>query len=264
MSGRVLNSPGTALFPKEELEVYALIARNEGLKAREIAAGTGMDKTAVSRLLFSSALMREMCYQDREYRWHAVIRQEQPHEGLYEYSGWYGTAEEFLRLGEEQWLEQLQAGCRRIGRNLNDTRGVIHSFRDCGETMRGLFRDLKEMTGGGYGEWELAFEFRLNRARMIRIYADVLLITRRRVFSLEFKMKDAPGPGETVQAVKYCPYLEIVFGPRYDIIPALVLTRACDLFTFLPVERTDAVVPAASGDMLFNVLNEYMGFLPQK
>ena len=256
-----MSSPRTGLFPKGELDVYALIARNEGLKARQIAQETGMDKTAVSRLLFSSALMREMCYQDREYRWHALIRQEQPHEGLYEFSGWYGTVAEFLRLPDEVWLEQLQEGCRRIGRNLNDARGVIHSFRDCGSVMRGLFRDLKEMTGGGYNDWELVFEFRLNRARMIRIYADVLLITRRRVFSLEFKMKDKAEPEEVLQTLKYSPFLEVVFGSRYDVIPALVLTRASDLFTYLPVKGTDAVVPTASGDMLFNVLNEYMGFL---
>ena len=256
-----MSSPRTGLFPKEELDVYALIARNEGLKARQIAQETGMDKTAVSRLLFSSALMREMCYQDREYRWHALIRQEQPHEGLYEFSGWYGTVAEFLRLPDEVWLEQLQEGCRRIGRNLNDARGVIHSFRDCGSVMRGLFRDLKEMTGGGYNDWELVFEFRLNRARMIRIYADVLLITRRRVFSLEFKMKDTVDPDEVIQAAKYCPYLEVVFGPRLEICPALVLTAATDLFEFIPIGKTDILLPVSSGDMLFNVFNEYLGFL---
>ena len=56
---------GSPLFTREEREVYALISRSDGLKAREIARETGMEKTDVSRLLFSSALMREMCYQDR-------------------------------------------------------------------------------------------------------------------------------------------------------------------------------------------------------
>ena len=109
------------LFSREEREVYALISRNDGLKAREIAARTGMEKTEVSRLLFSSALMREMCYQDRDCRWHALIRQASVHEGLYEFSGWYGTVREFMELAEETWLELLTEGCRRIGRNLNDT-----------------------------------------------------------------------------------------------------------------------------------------------
>ena len=252
---------GSPLFTREEREVYALISRSDGLKAREIAAKTGMDKTAVSQLLFSAPLMREMCYQDREYRWHALIRQTVPHEGLYEYSGWYGTVREFMETPEKEWMEQLQKGCRRIGRNLNDQRGLIHSFRDCGETMRNLFRDLREMTEGDTGGWELVFEFRLNRARMIRIYADVLLITRERVFSLEFKMKNLIDPEEVQQAAKYCPYLEIVFGSRYDIIPALVLTGAADLFEFVSISGTDSVLPVCSGDMLFNVLNEYMGFL---
>ena len=249
------------LFSREEKAVYALISRENGVKAREIASRLGLDRTDVNRLLVSSALMREMCYQDREYRWHAVIRQGAPHEGLYEFSGWYGTVREFMETPAEAWLAQLQDGCRRIGRNLNDARGLIHSFADCGETMRNLFRDLEQMTGGGFGGWELAFEFRLNRARMIRIYADVLLITRERVFSLEFKMKDTIDPDEIIQAAKYAPYLEVVFGDCYDIIPALVLTGAGDLFRCEPVGKEDAEIAVCSGDMLFNVLNEYMGFL---
>ena len=158
-------------------------------------------------------------------------------------------------------MEQLQQGCVRIGRNLNDTRGLLHSFRDCRQTMIRLFQDLKELMGGGYENWELVFEFRLNRGRYIRIYADVLLVTPGRVFSLEFKMKDRIDPEEVLQAVKYAPYQEIVFGREYDILPALVLTGAGDLFEFVPVGDTEAVLPVCSGDMLFNVLNEYMGFL---
>ena len=257
MNGKQRISP----FPPEERAVYALISRNDGLKAREIGARLGMDRTTVSRLLFQTPLMREMCYQDREYRWHALIRQEAVHEGLYEFSGWYGTVREFMECPEAEWLEKLQEGCRRIGRNLNDARGLIHSFRDCGETMRGLFRDLEAMTDGGFEDWELVFEFRLNRARYIRIYADVLLITRQRVFSLEFKMKKEIDPAEVEQAAKYCPYLEVIFGERYDVIPALVLTGARDLFGFVPIGGTEFELPVASGDMLFNVLNEYLGFL---
>ena len=105
------------------------------------------------------------------------------------------------------------------------------------------------------------FELRLKRARRIRIYADVLVITEDRVFSLEFKMKDAIDPEEVWQAAKYCPYLEILFGPDYEVIPALVLTAARDLFTFVPIGETDAVLPVCSGDMLFNVFDEYLRFL---
>ena len=96
-------------FSETEQRVYAMIARGEGLKAREIAARLGLDRTEVNRLLVSSALMREMCYQDREYRWHALIRQQAPHEGLYEFSGWYGLAREFMAMEEGAWLEQLRA-----------------------------------------------------------------------------------------------------------------------------------------------------------
>ena len=74
----------TELFPEEERRVYSLISKSNGITAREIGRLTGIEKKAVSRLLVSSALMRELCYQDREYRWHAVVRQQAPWEGLYE------------------------------------------------------------------------------------------------------------------------------------------------------------------------------------
>lgn len=251
----------TDLFPEEELNIYALIAREDGVKAREIARETGLDKSAVSRLLVSSALMRELCFQDREYLWHALVRQKAPYEGLREFSGWYGTVREFLALEEDEWLRQLEEGCVRIGRSLNDTRGLIHSFTDCRQTMVRLFEDLGNMSSLPFPDWEIVFELRLNRARRIRVYADVLLITPGKVFSLEFKMKNKIDPEEVLQAAKYVPYLEILFGKRTDLLPALVLTGAADLFDYVPVGRTEFVLPVCSGDMLFNVLNEYLGFL---
>ena len=69
-------------------------------------------------------------------------------------------------------------------------------------------------------------------------------------------------PEEVEQAAKYSPYLEIVFGPDYEVIPVLVLTRASDLFRFVPIGDTDAELPVCSGDMIFNVFNEYFAFLP--
>ncbi len=251
----------TQLFPEEELRVYETVSCSGGLKAREIARETGLDRKEINRLLVSSALMRELCYQDSEYRWHAIVRQQAPWEGLYEFSGWYGTVAEFLAQSESEWLKQLEAGCLRIGRSLNDTRGLIHSFTDCRKTLFRLFDDLKEMTSLPFGEWELVLELRLNRARWMRIYADVLNITPGRGFALEFKMKRAPDPEEVLQAAKYAPYLEILFGRKMDIIPALVLTGASDCFDEARIGRTDCILPVCSGDMLFNVLNESMRFL---
>ncbi len=89
----------------------------------------------------------------------------------------------------------------------------------------------------------------------------MLVITENRVFSLEFKMKHTIEPGEVEQAAKYSPYLEIVFGPDYEVIPVLVLTRASDLFRFVPIGDADAELPVCSGDMIFNVFNEYLAFL---
>ncbi len=244
-----------------EKKIYGVISRRDGIRAREIAACLGLTREEVNRELYQSPLMREMCYQDSEYRWHSVIRPGYPHEGLYEFSGYYGLVSEFTALSEEEWMTGMAEGCRRIGRNLNDTRGLLHSFRDCRETMIRLFRDLGSLYPGSFGNWEICFEFRLNRGRYIRIYADVLLITPGRVFTLEFKMKDQIDPEEVLQAAKYVPYLEIVFGEKNEVLPALVLTGAADLFEFVPIGQSEAILPVCSGDMLFNVLNEYMGFL---
>ncbi len=248
-------------FTETEKSIYAVICRHDGIKASQIARLLNMDHTLVNRELYGSALMREMCYHDQDHLWHGLIRQQVPHEGLYDCCAWYGRVSEFMALSSEDWLREMEAGCARIGRNLNDTRGVIHSFLDCRETMRRLFADLTDLAGNPHQDWELVFEMRLNRARYIRIYADVLVITEKRVFSLEFKMKDRIEPEEVIQAAKYVPYLEVLFGPRVDVIPALVLTRANDLFTYQPIGNADALLPVCSGDMLFNVFDEYMQFL---
>ena len=68
-------------------------------------------------------------------------------------------------------------------------------------------------------------------------------------------------PEEAQQAVKYIPYLEILFGRDTDVYPALVLTGATELFSYETIGETDCVLPVCSGNMLFNVFNEYLGFL---
>ena len=282
-----------------ERAIYASICRNDGILARDIAKDIAKrnlyrveaDRHIVNQYLYRSPFMRELCYRDDDYLWHGMIRQMRPHLGLSDFCGWYGTVKEFLETPEDVWFEELLDGCRRVGRNLNDTRGLFHSFRDAREVMMQLFRDLDGICGGasespgagdaspasggadrqeipkdartlpGREEWEIAFELRINRAKYIRIYADVLVITEDRVFSLEFKMKDRIDPDEVSQAAKYSGYLEVLFGPDYDVIPALVLTRSEDLYTTAVLSGSTAEIPVCSGDMLFNLFDEYLGFL---
>ena len=244
-----------------EQAVCAVICQSDGVKAREIAQKLGLDRKTVNQVLYKSPLLNELCYQDKNYLWHGIIRQARPHRGLFEFSGYYGLVSEFLDLNEEVWMERLAEGCRNIGRNLNDTRGLLHSFRDCREQMARLFGDLRDMLGDSCLDWEIVFELRLKRSRHVRIYADVLVISENRVFALEFKMKNVVDPEEVEQAAKYCPYLEILFGPDYEVIPVLVLTAAQDLFEFVPIGFGDMTIPVCSGDMLFNVFDEYIGFL---
>ena len=239
--------------------IYALICQSDGIKAREIAAQLHTDHTIVNRQLYCSPFIHDLCYRDSDYNWHGYIRQTRPHTGLEEYSGYYATVKELLAMDEDAWFEQLKKGCKNIGRNLNDTRGLFHSFRDTRETMIHLFEDLKGNVD--YDDWEIVFELRIKRSRAIRIYADVLVITENYVFSLEFKMNDQIEEEEVSQAAKYSEYQEVVFGTGYDVIPVLVLTRASDLYTYVPLNGTTAELPVCSGDMLFNIFDEYMGFL---
>ena len=244
-----------------EREICAYICGHDGVRAREIAKALDVEREAVNRILYTSPLLHELCWQDREYCWHGIVRQAVPHAGLEEFAAYYGSVRDFTALSDEAWMEQMRAGCVNIGRNLNDARGLLHSFRDCRAQMTALFADLIAMLGPSCLNWEIAFELRLKRSRHVRIYADVLVITENRVFALEFKMKDRIEQEEVLQAAKYAPYLEIVFGKNYEIIPVLVLTRAKEYFVFAPIGDTDRVLPVSSGDMLFNVFDEYLGFL---
>ena len=244
-----------------ERAICAAICRSDGIRAREIGKLLSLDRSTVNHALYHSPLMQELCWQDNDYRWHGIIRHAYPHSGLQEFAGYYALVREFLAMNETEWMNALTQGCTNIGRNLNDTRGLIHSFLDCRTQMLALFRDVADMLGENCLNWEIAFELRLKRSRHVRIYADVLVVTENRVFSLEFKMKDTIDPEEVQQAAKYAPYLEIMFGPDYEVIPVLVLTKAIDMFRFEQLGKEDAVIPVCSGDMLFNVFNEHIGFL---
>ncbi|MDO5345237.1 MAG: helix-turn-helix domain containing protein [Lachnospiraceae bacterium] len=239
-----------------ERDIYALICSSDGIRAKEIAKKLNRERSVVNHYLYASPYMHDLCYRDRDYNWHGYIRQTRPHTGLGDFSGYYGTVKEFLALAPEEWFRLMQEGCRNIGRNLNDTRGLFHSFRDTGDTMRALFADLE---GVDTSDWEIVFELRIKKSRHIRIYADVLVITERYVFSLEFKMKDRIEEEEVFQASKYSQYIEVLFGPDYDVIPVLVLTRASDLYCYVQMKNTTGELPVCSGDMLFNIFDEYLG-----
>ena len=90
-----------------ERDICALICRNSGIKAKEIAKELNIDREEVNHILYSSPLMKELCWQDRDYLWHGIMRQARPHSGLQEFSGYYGLAGEFLALDEAEWLRAL-------------------------------------------------------------------------------------------------------------------------------------------------------------
>lgn len=241
-----------------ERRTYAEICRSHGIKARDIAKNIKVDKTMLNRLLYGSPFMQHLCYRDDDFRWHGMIRQDRPHTGIREFCGYYSSVRDFLDLSDEEWFEALVEGCVEIGRNVNDTRGLFHSFRDARSVMVQLFQDME---GVDFDDWEIIFELRIRRSKYIRIFADVLVITEDKAFSLEFKMKNQIDPEEVAQAAKYAEYLEVIFGLDYDVISVLVLTATSDLYQYVPLSGSSAEIPVCSGDMLFNVFDEYIGFL---
>ena len=86
------------------------ICRRDGIRAREIARALDLDHQTVNHELYSSPLMKELCWQDRDYRWHGIVRQERPHVGLQEFAGYYSAVGEFLDLDERAWLARLTEG----------------------------------------------------------------------------------------------------------------------------------------------------------
>ena len=243
-----------------ERDIYAVICKNDGIKAKKIGNILGKERSVINHYLYGSPFIKALCYQDKEYEWHGLIRQQQPHIGLEDFCGYYSDVDTFMHTPYDKWLDTLKEGCRYIGRNLNDKRGLFHSFEDTHDTMASLFEDLSEVD---CSSWEIVFELRIKRAKHIRIYADVLVITDKYVFSLEFKMKDEIEDGDVAQAAKYNEYLEVLFGPDYEVISGLVLTTATDLYEYVPIDKNNvdsAEIPVCSGDMLFNIFNEYMGF----
>lgn len=241
-----------------ERMIYAAICSHNGIKAKDIGRLTGQPKSVINHYLYRSSYIGELCYIDKDYKWHGLIRQARPHEGLGMFSGYYSTVKIFMELSGEEWFEQLKEGCGDIGRNLNNERGLFHSFFDCHDTMVSLFDDLRGNVN--YDDWEIVFELRIKKSGCIRIYADVLVITECYVFSLEFKMKDVLEDDDVSQAAKYNEYLEVLFGAGYEIISGLVLTKATDLYEYVSFGKGSAEHPVCSGDMLFNIFNEYLGF----
>ena len=66
--------------------ICAAICQSDGIKAKEIAKLLRLERTTVNHALYHSPLMQELCWQDKEYRWHGIMRQARPHSGLSEFS----------------------------------------------------------------------------------------------------------------------------------------------------------------------------------
>lgn len=136
---------------------------------------------------------------------------------------------------EAAWLDELRIVCVRIGRSLNDAYGLIHSFCNCRQVTRETLVVLNDF-GVRCDDWGLAFELRIKRTRWVRIYADMLVIVSEGTikpaysFSQEFKMKGVIDSVGVMLVAKYLSYLEVVFDPSSNVVPALC-SRWCRIAT---------------------------------
>lgn len=55
--------------------ICAAICRSSGIRAKDIAAELGIERKTVNQVLYSSPLMKELCWQNNDYRWHGIVRQ---------------------------------------------------------------------------------------------------------------------------------------------------------------------------------------------
>ena len=95
-----------------ERGIYHEICRRDGVKARELEKLLPADKHRINQYLYSAPFLKELCYQDEDYRWHGLIRQARPHRGLGNFCGYYGSVSDFLTLSEEQWMQARRSGSR--------------------------------------------------------------------------------------------------------------------------------------------------------
>ena len=71
---------------QSERKICAVICQSNGLKAKEIAHQLILDRTMVNHVLYTSPLLKDLCYQDSAYRWRGIIRRSTPHDGLFEFA----------------------------------------------------------------------------------------------------------------------------------------------------------------------------------
>ena len=64
-----------------ERAICGVICHCDGIKARDIARELEVSHQTVNHTLYSSPLMKELCWQDQAFRWHGIVRQARPPSG---------------------------------------------------------------------------------------------------------------------------------------------------------------------------------------
>ena len=56
-----------------ERDIYALIASDDGIKAREIAKKLNKDRSTVNHYLYNSPYMKDLCCRNENYEWYGLL-----------------------------------------------------------------------------------------------------------------------------------------------------------------------------------------------
>lgn len=93
-----------------ERDIFSVICRNDGIKAKSIAKEIGKERSVVNHYLYRSAFIKDLCYRDDNYMWHGLIRQTRPHTGLSDYCGYHGNVADFIKMPYDEWFEYMKSG----------------------------------------------------------------------------------------------------------------------------------------------------------
>ncbi len=160
--------------------------------------------------------------------------------------GWNGTVRAFLDIPPETLLGELAAQHRR---SLLEPPGEsqVRAWRSSAEALRECFTSLIR-EHPSTGEYGLVFEYELPRERGRR--PDVVLLSDREAFVLEFKETDAPARAYIDQAAAYARDLQNYHAASRGlrVRPVLVLVRSTRPDT--RVDEVDIVSGATLTDFL--------------
>lgn len=156
------------------------------------------------------------------------------------------TVENFLKMEEDAWLKIMISTFPKVC-DLPLGKSQIEAWRDCFQNLQKYLPSAPRslMKYGIVFEYTLAYESGRR--------PDVLLISDKQIFVLEFKMKNSELPTDIDQVAEYARDIKCYHSASWekDVVPILVLTKA----NIMP-RKCDGDVLVCSANHLVKVLEQ--------